>query len=222
MSYKILSLKTKYRELYNNNNFVLLKNYFNREEVDKLKSYSNDIQQNMNININKKLYYDNNIKTKNTYSYFLNKHKPLNDFIKYKLNPIINNVYGKQVTLFNDTIYIYPEYCSGNNGTCDILKYSNYKPKEYITVMLFNGNNTIEIAKDFTINNSDFNEFNEFNTIKENILNWTPINCDSRDILIFNSNLHYRINNNKNNKIKSIFKFTYNKIYDGDFYDTFN
>ena len=63
----------------------------NQNTIDNVSSLDPDLDADTQseININKKLYYDNNIKTKNTYSYFLNKHKPLNDFIKKYTRPAI-------------------------------------------------------------------------------------------------------------------------------------
>jgi hypothetical protein len=201
MAYSLKLLKTKYRNIFNSNGIVLLKNYFNNDETTQICSYADDILQTINIKNKINLFTSSNITTNNDIKYFLNKHPPLSKFLTYIINPIINNIYGRELVIFRDTMNISIPNSCGLSKRCDILQYGNYKPKKFVNVMLFSENTHIEIC-----NNKE----------------WRIIETSPRDILLFDCNTIYRGCHNNTKNINKIFIFTYNEKSIGEFYNTFN
>ena len=190
MTYNLQNLKNKYRNIFYSYNIVYLKNFLNYEEANKINNFGNTVEKKFDINLREKLFNENNINLKNNTTYFINKNKNISKFLEYKINPLINNIYGKELTIFRDKMYLTLPNEYGIKGQCDILKYDNYKPKNFVNILLFPDSNTINFSYNYEIDKKDFVN-GEMNPIIENILYWDNIKVTPRDIIMFNSNKIY-------------------------------
>ena len=162
---------------------------------------------------------------------FLNYHSELNDLHKTKLNPLISTIYGKEMNLFKEKLNWKRGRGKGFLAHQDQPAWNDFPPQRYVSVVLFANNTTIENGclefgwdkngriKKLLNNNKE--GLGELDKQIVNTLNWYPVETTPRDILIFDSYIPHRSNDNKTDEDRRIFYFTFNEKTDGDFYDKY-
>lgn len=220
----------KYRKQFWSNGYVLLKDFFNNKEAHNIKLWANHIQQ-FPEQRNKWMVYketDTDITTR--VEYFKNYYQPINKFIRTRLNPVLNEVYGNDMTLFKDKINWKHPNSKGFGAHQDQPAWCDFPADRFVTLALFADNSTIEngclefVKERHTegLFSHDLESTGAMSSKVEDTFKWEPIQTTPKDILIFDSYAPHRSGPNNSDKSRRIFYFTFNKISDGLFYEEYN
>ena len=217
--------------VFKNKGYIIIKNIFSNDE------------QNLLVNISKKLYNLPNVKNRylkyyeNTGServlsrveHFYRDHPLLMDLLNTKVEPILSSVHNTQLTLFKDKINWKQPGCGAFKPHQDFEAWNDFPPKYFVSCALFADNSTIEngcleMGESDTI---DFNNIildNENGVITQPIedsITWKPVIVNPADLVIFNSFVPHRSSNNNSNNMRRVFYFTYNYENDGMHYNDY-
>lgn len=228
------SLFQNYKNYYDKNGFVLIKDYFTNHEVYKIKEYADDILNWSNKRKGKWMnYYEknpgSNIKVKTRVENMLNYHPGLYKFVHSRVSPGINIITNQDMTIFKDKINWKMPNCQGFDAHQDQPAWSDFPPKKYVSAAFFVNNTTfdngcLEFAEDSNkLGLLDY-EKNTTGALSDDIeekLQWKSVPTTCNDILFFDSYVPHRSGPNITESSRSIFFITYNDIKEGVYYNDY-
>ena len=220
-----------YKDKFNKNGFVLLKDYLSNEEAHNIVEIANELEQWKEMKGKWMLFFEKkcDIKYKSRIENFINYHEGLNKFLKNKIENIVEEIYNGKLNLLKDKLNWKFGGGKGFKAHQDQPAWTDFEPERYVTVALFANNTTkengcLEFSYDSykeELLSYDKNTTGQLTKEIEDNINWKHIETTPRDILIFDSYAPHRSgpNNTKNNR--RIFYFTYNEDKYGDLYDSY-
>jgi len=220
-------MNIKYSNYLKENGFLLIKNFFNDEEVLQIKQFKKDLD---NIPEEKgkwMIYYENinDTKIKSRIENFINYNKDIEQFIYTKIHPFLNDICMDNMVLFKDKMnWKYPNG-DGFKAHQDHPAWKHFDVSRFFSVALFADNSTIENGcLEIVRNKNNIGLFNNNGCIPENIenkLKWEYLEANTSDLLIFDSYIPHRSGPNNSNTSRSIFYFTFNKLDEGLHYNQY-
>ena len=230
-------MESKYKDDFSKNGVVLIKNFFNEEESQNIVDVSNNIEKYEEIIGKWMLYFENNTNTntkqksriENFINYNTNKDKLYYD----KIHQLVEYITEDKLHLFKDKMNWKNPKGKGFKAHQDQPAWTDFSPQKYVTIALFGNNSTIENGcLEFGYNNEntkftsllDYNkeESGNINNLIEESLSWYPFIATPRDIVIFDSFVPHRSDDNITNDSRRIFYFTFNETKYGDLYELYN
>ncbi len=225
----------KFNKKYSENGFLIEKNYFNKDDVNKI---TNEIQ---NLKKNVDLYYDKKGKLRRIERLY-DKGESLN-LANSKIMDLLKKIFETSFTIFKDKFNAKPPGGEGFFAHYDgIFKFRNEKNElkkgwyeygnKFVNVLIAldqfdETNGTIEIAK------ADEGNFDELflNTKKngtpdilpeiEKKLKFNPMNLNVGDVVIFNNTCPHRSKKNNSNSDRKSLYYTYTPLELGSKYDEY-
>ena len=219
-----------YRQNFNKNGFVLIKNYFSDKEAQFIKDSANKIESWSDTRGKWMTYYEkkDNKKIKSRVENFINYDNSIKNFLNFQITPIVNFVNEDNMNLFKEKINWKMPNSSGFRAHQDYTAWSDFNPRKYVTATIFADDNTVENGcVQFPTNYYDYLlEFEEHDLgvlkpKKINELEWFNAESSSRDLLIFNSFIPHKSEKNISDMPRRNFYFTYNHAYEGDLYKSY-
>lgn len=223
------------KEKFNDNGYVLLKNYLTEEESQKIVQFADELEKWDEEAYKWMIFFENNetIKRKTRLENFLDYHADLKQFYETKIVPLVTNIWDSDVFLFKEKLNWKYGQGKGFKAHQDQPAWTDFEPTKYVTVALFANNTTTENGcLEFATN---LEQSEKYKTILENdvegsgaltqeledSLEWSPTETTTRDILIFDSFVPHRSHENKTDGSRRIFYFTFNESQYGDLYDAY-
>ena len=213
-----------YRKLFWSNNYVLIRNAFNKYESKFISNYANKIVQNTGDKKPSKYYEKNGnlCRIEN----FLDTNQGLKYFIKYKVEPIASDVYGGNINLFKDKINCKYPGGEGFRAHQDHPAWTDFNSKFYFTVAMFPdkasvSNGCLQFAETKFLDRTYDHDFSDGGALCKEVeknLKWHWVEANPEDLLIFNSYAPHRSFTNNTKDSRKIVYLTYNDSNDGDFY----
>ena len=135
----------EYKTTFENNGFVLLKDFFSIEESENIVRYADELQEWKEEKFKWMLYYEknrdkNNNKKKARMEHFINYHSEINQVLD-SLKETIEFIYGEKLNLFKDKINWKYGGGEGFKAHQDQPAWTDFAPSRYVTLALF-ANNT--------------------------------------------------------------------------------
>jgi len=219
------------KDIFSKNGYVFINNFFSVDESKKIVGWADDLSKWEECAFKWMIYYEDssNVKNKARVENFLEYHKDMNQFVRDKLTPTVNDIYNEDMVLFKEKINWKLANGKGFKAHQDQPAWTDFPPNKYVTVVLFANNSTVEngcleIAKTDRIDKIvSYNESGsgEIDKTIEDSYEWDHITATPRDILLFDSYVIHRSDDNKTNESRRHFYFTYNPKSDGDFYNEY-
>ena len=177
------------------------------------------------------IYFENNEQKLNLDLKTLDYHSGLKDFLK-KVNPLINRFYDSKMNLFKEKMNWKNANGKGFKAHQDQPAWTDFAPKEYVTMAIFANNTTVEngcLEFATTKNNNKITDICQYEAkttgeLKKEIVNdliWNTIETTTRDILIFDSYVPHRSGDNNTKNSRRVFYFTFNDSSYGNLYDAY-
>lgn len=215
----------KYSDDLKENGFILIKNFFNDDEVLQIKKFKKDLE-NLPEEIGKWMIYYENIndtRIKSRTENFINYNKDIEQFIYTKIKPFLNDICMKNMVLFKDKInWKYPNGDGFKAHQDHPFWQLHFDISRFFNVVLFADNSTIENGcLEIVRNKNNIGVINNNGIIPQNIenkLKWEFVEANTCDLLIFDSYTPHRSGPNNSNNSRSIFYFTFNQCEEGNYY----
>ena len=213
---------------FNRDGFILLKNFFSKQESSFLVSEAKKLYELPEVRDSYMKFYE---KTPNSrilarMEYFLGARKDLNNLVETRVNPLVNEIMNENMIIFKDKI----NWKLPGGGAFlphqDQDAWSDFPPKFYVTAAMFadkstSKNGCLEFVEGVHNNGLLENNNGEIveNLVKE--MDWTKVETTPRDIVLFDSYAPHRSQANKSDNQRRIYYMTYNKEIDGNFYEDY-
>lgn len=159
---------------------------------------------------------------------FIPYHPELEEFLRLKLKPLLEQKIGKKVNLFKDKMNWKRPKGQGFSAHQDHPAWTDFPPSIYYTVAIFGNPSTIDNGcLEFATGSSGQGEILPYYENGSGELEgsetfkWEYFPTTPRDILIFNSFVPHRSQMNKTKGSRRIFYFTFNLAEEGDFYQDY-
>lgn len=219
----------KYRKLLEKNGYIKIDNFFSYSQSKNLLSYFDEIESLKEQKNKYMIYYeDENSKKKSRIEYFYKYHNGIYNFIYKNLNPFINTLVGQNQVLFKDKMnWKFPggngfkahqDHCAWNDFNLSIFHSialsGNISNKENGCLQFSNYN-----SKEILDQSNNLGEIND-NIDKE--LKWEYVESNPRDLIVFNSFVPHKSDNNNSNNSRRIMYLTFNNESEGDYYEDYN
>lgn len=214
---------------FDDNGFVLIKDFFSVDEADTIVSYANEIEGWNEEKFKWMIYYEQNTsgeKRKARIEHFINYHDNLNTLLRNKLMPVVDYIYGEEVNLFKDKMNWKYGKGKGFKPHQDHPAWTDFAPKKYVSMALFANNTTVDNGcLQFVyghhlngIYDYDKDGTGEINKEYQTTMEWKHITTTPRDLLLFDSYAPHKSDENKTSDSRRIFYFTFNSKKEGDHY----
>jgi len=235
-----------YREEFEKQGFVLIKDFFTENGSHDVIRFSNEIEQwdeqaykwmiyyesNAKTNTETNTETKNNTKVKARLENFLKYHPELNEFYKKKVVPTVEYIYGNKVNLFKEKMNWKNGRGKGFKPHQDHPAWIDFPSNRFVSTALFANKTTVDNGcLEFGKNNEKFRIHHTLDNNKDttgeicpaivNNLIWSAVTTTPRDLLIFDSYAPHRSGTNNTDDARRIFYFTFNSQDDGDFYDEY-
>ena len=169
------------------------------------------------------------VKYKSRLENFVNYHNGLNDFLRNRIENIVEEIYDSKLNLLKDKLNWKFGGGKGFKAHQDQPAWIDFEPNRYVSVALFANNSTKENGCLEFSNNSynrtllsyDKETTGQLSKEIEDSLDWKHIETTPRDILIFDSYAPHRSGSNNTENNRRIFYFTYNDEKYGDLYNSY-
>ncbi len=220
---------TRYKEFYEKHGYVVLKDYFTEKHGDEIVSYANELEKLDEIPNKYMIYFEKN-RNKSRIENFINYQNNIKKLLENTLTPLINNITNNTNTLFKDKMNWKNPGGKGFKSHQDQPAWSDFLPEKYVSLALFGNNSTVDNGclqfakvdnKITTLLDYETNGCGQLTNDVINKLNWEHIETTPRDILIFDSYIPHRSDDNNTNDSRRIMYFTYNDSQYGDLYDKY-
>jgi len=229
--------KEEIQNEFNQNGYILLKNFFSEEEAEQITEIANELENWNEEPFKWMIYFENklnndNSKFKSRIENFLNYHPLLQKIFKEKINSLVNEVTLKDLVLFKEKMNWKNPKGKGFKPHQDQPAWTDFKPSKYYTLALFANNTTIENGclefgtqkNKERINTLLDYEKNGTGELTEEVvsqLDWKYVETTPRDVLIFDSYIPHRSGDNTTDNSRRIFYFTFNDREEGEYYDAY-
>lgn len=215
-------------EQLNKNGFLIMRNVFDKSEQKLLSMTADKIYSLPEVKGSYMKYYENTkdgrilSRVENFYKTDLQFKK----FIDYKINPIVNKIYGGPMVLFKDKINWKQPGGGSFKPHQDFGAWDDFPPSYYVTCAMFADKATIEngclemgigYEKKKILNNNN-------GVIDKSIvdnLDWKPIIVSPADLVLFDAHVPHKSADNKSENTRRVYYFTYNYLNDGDHYKSY-
>lgn len=218
----------KYKNDLQQNGFLLLKNYFNPEEISQIISFKKQLEDLREEKGKWMIYYEekNEENLKSRIENFTNYHPNIKTFLDENIMPLLNNICEDKMTLFKDKINWKLPNGNGFKPHQDHPAWDDFNVSRFYSVALFGNPSTIQNGcLEISSGKNNIGVLNsDSNCIKpeiEKTLDWKYLETSSADLLIFDSFIPHKSGKNNTNASRSIFYFTYNKLKEGDHYNEY-
>ena len=220
---------TKYKDFYEKHGYVLLKDYFTEKHGLEIVSYANELEKLQDIPNKYMIYFEGN-KNKSRIENFINYHTNIKNIVDNTLTQIINTITNNNNILFKDKMNWKNPGGKGFKPHQDQPAWNDFEPEKYITVALFGNNSTIDNGclqfakvdnKITDLLEYDNNGCGQLTSDIINKLNWEHIETTPNDILLFDSYIPHRSDDNNTDDSRRIMYFTYNDIKYGNLYNKY-
>ena len=218
----------KYRDIFNKNGYVVIKNFFSEEDASKIEEYANELEKWEEQKYKWMIFFENNEeKIKSRLENFIYYHDDLKKFITTRVKDAVDDMYNKKMVLFKDKLNW--KYGGGKafKAHQDHPAWTDFEPDRYMTVALFANKTTIDNGcLEFGYRNSKITSLCKYNnngqgeldSKVEQELNWKLEETTPRDLLFFDSFVPHRSDSNKTDSSRRIFFLTYNEEKFGNLY----
>ena len=229
---------------FNQKGFILLKNFFTEEEGKQIKDIAEELENWKEEPFKWMIYFENKQnnkdnkdnkdcnKIKSRIENFLSYHPVIQDIFEKNLNPIVNEITQKDLVLFKEKMNWKNPKGKGFRPHQDQPAWTDFKPPIYYTLALFGDNTTkengcLEFASQSngeritTLLDYQKKGTGELRPKVVSSLNWEHVETTSRDVLIFDSYIPHRSDDNTTDNSRRIFYFTFNEKEQGNFYDAY-
>jgi 2-aminoethylphosphonate dioxygenase len=216
-----------YRNLLRSNGFVKISDFFSDLEKTMLLKYFDEIEDFKEEKNKHMIYYEENNK-KSRIEYFYKYHSGVRNLLNVTLTPFLNEVLEKEQVLFKDKMnWKYPngngfkahqDHCAWNDFNVSmfhsIALSGNHSNKEN-GCLQFSGytNNVI-------LNQS--NNLGEIDNLIDKELPWEYVESSPNDLIIFNSFVPHKSDQNKSLNSRRLMYLTFNNKDEGNFYEEYN
>lgn len=223
---------SKYNNLFWQNGYLFLPNYFSIKEAAKIKKIADELDNFPEEKGKWMIYYEkdnNSIKKKARIENIINYHSELEAFVQEKLTPTLEAIYQKPMCLFKDKMNWKKPYGKGFAAHQDQPAWNDFPPSRFVTVAIFADRSTKQNGcLEFSpgrhqegILGSQENNAGVLSKEVESELTWNALETTGQDMLIFDSFAPHRSKSNKTDTNRRIFYFTYNILEEGIYYDDY-
>lgn len=216
----ILNIKTKLK----NNGMVCIKNFFNKKESYLIQKWAHQLEELPEVKNEYMKYYENinSQKVLSRIEYFSKYNNDINNFLKFKITPFLEQILEKDMFLFKDKINWKMPGGGGFEPHQDHPAWDDFKLDIFYSIAISADNSTIDKGcLQFADKESIILE-NTFSGIKPEIskyLNFKKYETTPRDLIIFDSFIPHKSESNITDETRRIFYFTY---AEKDFYEEYN
>ena len=179
-----------YKKLFWSNNYVLIKNAFNKYEAKFITNSANKILSKDNKKYNK--YYEKNgnlCRVEN----FMDTNHSLRYFVKHRVEPTAREIYGGKINLFKDKINCKYPGGEGFRAHQDQPAWTDFNSKFYFTIAMFPdkatiGNGCLQFAETKYLDKTydhDFSDGGAMCAETEENLKWNWVEASPQDLLDF-------------------------------------
>ena len=223
----------KYIQEFNQNGYVLLKDYFTQKQADNIVDFANELETWDEQAFKWMIYFEkNNNKLKSRLENFLKYYPRLNNFFINNIHPLAEKIYGAPLNLFKEKMNWKNPNGKGFKPHQDQPAWTDFKPDKYVTIAIFANNSTeqngcLEFGRFLNnIKSTEICEYDKNTTgqLKQEIIDnliWSKITTTPRDVLIFDSYVPHRSGDNNTTESRRILYFTFNEFKFGNFYDAY-
>jgi ectoine hydroxylase-related dioxygenase (phytanoyl-CoA dioxygenase family) len=219
----------KIKNSFNTNGFCIVKNFYNKTEIDKIKKLAIEVKKSKEKPNYIMKYYESNVLNKNKqilvraeffYDYCIGLKKVLDS---KKIHKLLKSLMGGDCVLFKEKINYKPSGCRSDKVHQDSQGGWNKYSKKFISILVSiqkstKSNGCVEF--DTSGNNKD-NEIGDiFKPLEFKKLNspiFKHIELNSGDVVFFNHYVPHRSNANKSKLGRMQLYLTYNLKKDGNF-----
>jgi 2-aminoethylphosphonate dioxygenase len=213
----------------NNNNqlfwkdgFLLLRDFFSVEEGEKIQSWFNELEQWKEEKGKWMIYFQEDGKRARIEN-IINFHPEIKNFIETRITPAINEVYQKPMNIFKDKMNWKKGYGKGFKSHQDQPAWTDFPSERYVTVAFFGNHTTrengcLQFARGEHDKGLHPHNIEGGGEMIEKGFNWEHVLTSPRDLLMFDSYVPHRSDENSTPNDRRIFYLTYNPAEDGDFY----
>jgi 2-aminoethylphosphonate dioxygenase len=206
--------------------YILLKDFFSKLEARYIRNWANEMNEFKEEKGKWMIYFEDN-KLRSRIENFSNYNAHLKNFMNTRIKLKIEEIIGEKIILFKEKMnWKYPKG-KGFLAHQDQPAWSDFPPSIYYTAAIF--------ADDTTVENGCLQFVEGFNKkhiiaydaegsgklLDEDKMNWEHVETTSRDLLIFNSFVPHRSDQNISDGSRRIFYFTYNLLKEGDYFDLY-
>ena len=216
------------RNKLKNDGFILIKNYFNKDESEKIISFREKLEKIKEEKGKWMIYFEKNNENRirSRIENFVNYNSDISNFLNNKINPLLNKVCDGEMVLFKDKINWKLSGGKGFLAHQDHPAWDDFKVSRFYSVSLFGTKSNIENGCLQVVRgkNNDGVLEKKGGCIPpelEKKLEWEYVESTPSDLLIFDSFIPHRSDNNNSKNSRSIFYFTYNNIEEGNFYNEY-
>jgi 2-aminoethylphosphonate dioxygenase len=209
------------------NGVVCIKNFFSESEQIMIQEWAKRLENLPEVTGKYMKYYEtsNNNNILSRIEYFVNYNSDIEHFLKYKINPILNDLCRKNMTLFKDKLNWKMGGGNGFKPHQDHPAWDDLEPPIFYSVAI--SADISNIDKGCLQFSKKENSILPYNTdgILPNIsnnLDFKYVETTPRDLVIFDSFTPHKSDKNITNDSRRIFYFTYNSTSEGDFYEEYN
>jgi len=216
-------------QLYRDNGYVLLKNFFTSEEASKIVEFADELETVEEAPGKWMIFFEKN-KTKSRIEHYVYYHQKLHDLLATRVYPIVDTISEKKNYLFKDKLNWKHGGGKGFGAHQDHPAWSDFEPNVYISAALFANNSTQENGclqfgkgKHKFNKECDYNKegMGEITSEIEETLEWSLSETTPRDLLLFDSFVPHRSYENKTHNSRRIFYFTFNDKKYGYLYNKY-
>ena len=233
MAFSIFNLNNTYRSRFVRNGYVLLQNYFSKDEAKHIVRCANELQEYPEVLDKWMIYFEkdkDNKKKKSRIENIYNYHDGIRNLLVNRVNGTLNILNGGDMILFKDKLNWKFGGGEGFNAHQDQYAWSDFPPNQFVSISMFGNKSTIENGcLEFAYNcidrkyfmDANYDNLGELTNEVEDSYEWVPIETTPRDLLLFDSYVPHRSGPNITDKDRRIFYFTYHRSYYGNFYEEY-
>lgn len=221
-----------FKSFFDTNGFVLVKDFFNKEEAEKIIRFADEIEKWDEEKGKWMIYFEKNETEKKRcrIENFIAYHSELKDFLYSKVFPLVDTICDEKMNLFKEKLNWKNGGGKGFKAHQDHPAWNDFEPDKYVTLALFANNCTKENGcLQFGLENSKITDFCPYKKKApglldeeyENSLEWQLLESSPFDILLFDSFVPHRSFENKTDNPRRIFYFTFHSSKFGNLYDLY-
>lgn len=217
----------------NTNGYVLLKNFFSKPESRYIKNWANGMNEIKEEKGKWMIYFEDSSsnkeesKQRSRIENFSNYNPHIRNFIDIRIKNFVERLVGEEVVLFKEKMnWKYPQG-KGFLAHQDHPAWTDFPPSIYYTAAMFGDDSTIENGCLQFVDGFNKKEIVAYDVdgtgklLDEDKMVWEHVETTSRDLIVFNSFVPHRSDQNVSDVSRRIFYFTFNLKKEGDFFDKY-
>lgn len=223
------------------NGYLLLKNFFSKTEARYIKNWANEMNEIEEEKGKWMIYFEDSpplednskegeSKKRSRIENFSKYNPHIKNFVDTRIKNFVEKIIGEKVVLFKEKMnWKYPQG-KGFLAHQDQPAWTDFPPSIYYTAAMFGDDTTIENgclqfgSLDNEILKHDIIAYDVEGTgklLNEDKIDWMHVQTTTRDLLIFNSFVPHRSDQNISDDSRRIFYFTFNLKKEGDYFDAY-